>query len=118
MTSIDINSPELIERLRKKFKSQSGKNLTDKEILEKCLKFSMNHLDDWLKESESIENENGPNIDKNNDCKTSKIEDLFTGILEEEYELIKKSGKTVKEVIRGSWDFNDLINIKKSRKID
>lgn len=37
MTSIDISSLELIEKLRKKFKSQLGKVLSDQEILDKCL---------------------------------------------------------------------------------
>ena len=34
-----------------------------------------------------------------------KLSESFSGILEEEYEEIKKSGKTVKEVIKESWRY-------------
>ena len=93
MTSVEINT-DFLEKLRKKFKSQLGENLSDQEILEKCLEFSNKHINELL-----LEFLNSDLIIKNK----KSFYDLMTGILEEEYNLIKSSGKSIKDVIRESW---------------
>ncbi|TFG02623.1 MAG: hypothetical protein EU529_15605 [Promethearchaeota archaeon] len=95
MTSVEIKT-DFLEKLRKKFKSQFGENLSDQEILEKCLEFSNKHIDELL-----LELLNANLIIK----KKKSLYDLMTGILEEEYNLIKSSGKSIKEVIHESWRY-------------
>ncbi|MHA1661405.1 MAG: hypothetical protein ACTSUT_20095 [Promethearchaeota archaeon] len=95
MTSMDIK-PDILEKLRQIFKSQLGENISDQEILEKCVEFSNKHIDELL-----LEFLNSNFIIK----KKKSLYDLMTGILEEEYNLIKASGKSIKEVIRESWRF-------------
>ena len=95
MTSVEIKT-DFLEKLRKKFKSQLGENLSDQEILQKCLEFSNKHIDELL-----LDLLNSDQIIK----KKKPLYDLMTGILEEEYNLIKSSGKSIKDVIRESWRF-------------
>ena len=95
MTSVDIKT-EILKKLREKFKSQLGENLTDKEILEKCLEFTNKHLDELFIEFS--------NLDLKNKKKKS-LYHLMNGILEDEYKQILSSGKSIKEVIRESWRF-------------
>ena len=95
MTSIDIK-PEILKKLREKFKSQLGENLSDKEILEKCLEFSNKHIDELFIEFSDLNL-----INK----KKKSLYHLMNGILEEEYNQIVLSGKSIKEVIRESWRF-------------
>ena len=95
MTSVDIKT-DFLKKLREKLKSQLGENLTDQMILEKCLEFSNKHIDELLIElfdSDLIIN------------KKNSLFDLMTGILEEEYNQIKSSGKSIKDVIHESWRF-------------
>lgn len=56
MTSTDENYQKILKNLRKAIENQFSKKLTDDEILEKCLKFSKEHLDDLFSE-ESIKSE-------------------------------------------------------------
>ena len=106
MTSVDITRPEILEQLREKFKSQLGIKISDEEILEKCLQFSMDHVDRLISENERDLLDLGEAVDDNvKKQETKTIYDLMTGILEDEYEQIKQSGKTIKDVIRESWRF-------------
>ena len=108
MTSVDLKSPEILEQLRKKFKTLLGEDLSDQEILEKCLTFSNKHFDEFLNDAEDsrIKIFSEPYIPLEDQIQKKKpLYDSLTGILEEEYDLIKKSGKTIKDVIRESWNF-------------
>ncbi|TFF96269.1 MAG: hypothetical protein EU544_00980 [Promethearchaeota archaeon] len=96
MTTSDIKS-DIIEKLKQRFKSLLGEELTDQEILEKCINFLNKHLDELLVESQSNEPEKKE--------ASHSIFDLMTGILEEEYQKIISSGKAIKEAIRESWKF-------------
>jgi len=104
MTSIDIRKPEILKLLRERFKTQLGEIISDEEILEMCLKFSIEHLDELVSEKKS---NSGyiVNILNNETDKRKAIFDFISDILEDEYETIKNSGKTIKEVIRESWKY-------------
>ncbi len=92
MTSADIKRKELIKRIREEIKLISGENPSDQDILENSLKFVESHVSDFVQEFQI--------------SMTKKpLYDIATGILEDEYNVIKSSGKSVKDVIRDSWRF-------------
>ena len=49
MTSIDENYQKILKKIKKTIENQFSKKFTDEEILEKCLKFSKEHLDELFK---------------------------------------------------------------------
>lgn len=107
MTSVEIQRADILNKLRKKIKQQLGKELSDQEIIEKCLFFSEIHFKELLNE---IEGQNlikwEPYIPLENQVKKKKpLYDSFSGILEDELNLIKKSGKSVKDFIRETWKY-------------
>ena len=104
MTSVDIKEPENLDLLRKKFKAIYGETISDEEILEKCLKFSADHLEQLLSENENNWRYLKGLLNKQK-AKKKPLIDFISDILEDEYEEIKKSGKTIKEVIRESWKY-------------
>jgi len=104
MTSVDIKNSEILDRIREWFKSQLDESITDEEILEKCLKFSIAHLDQLLSENKTELKYLDSLLSKESE-KKKPIFDFISDILEDEYEMIKKSGKTIKELIRESWKY-------------
>ena len=104
MTSIDINDPKIFQKVREKLKLQLGKDLSDKEILKRCLMFSMEHLEE-LFPGEREESEYEKNVLNESGEKEKPILEFVSGILEDEVEKIKQSGKTIKQVIRESWKY-------------
>jgi hypothetical protein len=104
MTSVDKKNSEILGRIREWFKSQLDERISDEEILEMCLKFSIAHLDQLLTENKAESKYLDSLLNKEYE-KRKPIFDFISDILEDEYEMIKKSGKTIKEVIRESWKF-------------
>lgn len=103
MTSVDIKNPEIMKKLKEKLKDQLGKDLTEEEILEKCLDFSFKHLNQLLSENDSKLTHRSKLLNKPR--KNNSFSDYISDILEDEYNEIIKSGKTVKDVIRESWKY-------------
>lgn len=104
MTSVDIKKPEILNILREVFKKELGENISDEEILEKCLKFSVDHLDQLLSQNNNISRYLDSLLNKET-IKKDSIFDFISDILENEHEIIKKTGKSIKEVIRESWKY-------------
>lgn len=52
--SVDQNRKKKLERLKKKFESKIGKKLSEQEILDKCIEFSNNHIDELVQEYSDI----------------------------------------------------------------
>ena len=104
MTSVDIKKPEILNVLREVFKKELGENISDEEILEKCLQFSADHLDQLLSEDNNS-SKYLDNLLNTEAVKKNSIFDFMSGILEDEQEMIIKSGKTIKEVIHESWKY-------------
>ena len=107
MMSVEIDRPEILEKIREKLRSKLGKKFSDQELLEKCLTFSSKHLEELI--NELISDEGGfwesrsLNISKY-DKKPLLLESL-SGILEEEYSRVKESGKRVKDLTGESWRY-------------
>ncbi|MBD3351096.1 MAG: hypothetical protein GF364_06385 [Candidatus Lokiarchaeota archaeon] len=105
MTSVEKKKiPQIIEELREKFKASLGKDVSDEEIIEKCLKFSMQHVNELISEKQEKKRYFENMLSEGSQDKQA-LSTLMSGILEEEYEKIKQSGKTIKQVIRESWKY-------------
>jgi len=54
MTSINENNQKILKKIRETIENQFSRNLTNEEIIEKCLKFSKEHLDDLFREKPGL----------------------------------------------------------------
>lgn len=100
MKRVNIRNTEIFSKIKKRFKKRLGKELSDEEIVDMCLKFTNNHLNLWI--SEIIrKNIQVDNVQPNE----KKIMSFISDILEHEYEEIKNSGKTFKDLIHESWKY-------------
>lgn len=50
MTSINQDMKEMLKALKKEFKSKTGKELTEQELLEKCLQFVYTHSNIFIED--------------------------------------------------------------------